>query len=175
VIINYHTCLNFGDHHILARQLNNDEPSIIEELISTAKSDKLRVYLNNIKLKHSERKIYDYHSYKKFLEFLDKLTDQLRDVPVKMLNKDWKKFETDKDRDDEIQWVHKRVDEIRKIYEEAYQKFEESLDWCEERSYKPIYLCRDECKTDQNLFLDSSYILPDDYEYIRNNWNGALG
>ena len=117
---------------------------------------------------------FDYYLYYQFLVLLNSLIDYLRDNPLKMLPDDWKKIETDKEKSDELREVKSRISSIDKLYSAAYKSFTENFEKWEYRNCSPLYLSSNECILDNKLFLDSSYVLPIDYDFIKNNWVGAL-
>lgn len=133
--------------------------------------------LNNL-----DRNYNDYRGYELVIDFLDKLVDKFENP------EDFFPFFTD-DTIDEITINHYKrniknnFQSLKEFYKDILEKFEENKDKHLMFDLKPIYLNFDECvkevevviPTTENdetlkfpLFIDSSYILPINYEKINN-------
>jgi hypothetical protein len=148
---------------------------VADDLANIHGAQMLNDIFQDIERLHSDSNNFDYYLYSQFLEFLNNLVDYLRDNPLKLITKDWKKFDNDKDRDVEMKEVNIRISEIERLYLTALKKFNEHLDKWEYSNCSPVYLTDKECVLDNKLFLDSAYILPTDFGFIKNNWIGAKG
>ncbi len=63
------------------------------------------------------------------------------------------------------------IKQIRKSYKLNYLKFNERVKWAKEDDFMPIYLDFKNCKLNNNVFLDTSYLLPIDFKFDYNFFN----
>ncbi len=163
-------------------QMKIEEKNNFQQIIENLKSSNESVFLKNLfnKLHDKSRpeSFIDYHGLQKYLEFLDKLISYLRDEPLALIEKDTLDRSTEVNKINEIKT---KIDIIKTLYIEAFRLFKDNLNIYKYRKYKPVYLTRSECHwivkdepsgKEINLFLDSSYVLPDDYDRILEKWFG---
>jgi|GEM_PF-3014632 len=139
----------------------------------------------------------DYYPYIQLFIFFEGLFDELIDDPLKLLPEERvvKLKEDGKDLKEDLEKLFKEngaFDLLEKCIEQLTQQFNHKLKYCEHKKYKPVYLTYDECKypaeiedikkiikgneTDLfqiDLFVESSYVLPVDYEEIKSDWKGV--
>lgn len=129
----------------------------------------------------------DYRGYEHVIDFLDKLFDKLQNPEYffDFLKKDEHHID-----DSKLplykENILKNINNIKKFYEEILHKIEENKKYLTHYEVKPIYLEVENClksylikvpegeelKNEKiDIFLDSSYILPINYEKISNKIN----
>ncbi|WP_149241476.1 hypothetical protein [Dyadobacter sp. 32] len=155
--------------------LNNEATlkEIIEDLVEKKEPEKLTQLFNTLKVTHDENCQQDFYIFYQYLIFLDALLEELRTKPMLLVLKDWRKFDSIRDVNEELTKVDKRLATIKKQYEYCYKHFYKNITKWERKDINAIYLNSSECVTQKGLFLDSTYILPSDYKALKNKFGEA--
>jgi hypothetical protein len=140
----------------------------------------IRKVFNMIKDKQDDLRIYDYYPYQSLLLFFQDFTSYVRE-DVYCLGID-KANLTDKNELELTEKLEKKIVLIGELYFDAINLFQKNLKWCKTKRWNPIYLEEEATKiqdsfidekgnsVDFTLFVDSSYVLPDNFEKIEEKW-----
>jgi hypothetical protein len=132
----------------------------------------IRDIFNKIKDKQDDLRIYDYHPYQTLLKFFQDFTTKVReDVFCLGIEKD--KLD-EKNEVESTKKIEGKIKVIGKLYEDAIKLFQKNLKWCKSKKWNPIYLEKKssiiEYDSETTLFMDSSFVLPDNFAKIEETW-----
>ncbi|PWK27868.1 hypothetical protein LV89_01275 [Arcicella aurantiaca] len=135
----------------------------------------IRDIFNKIKDKQDDTGIYDYHPYQTLLNFFRNFTASVRE-DIFCLGIDKENLE-EKNETATIKKIETKIVLISGLYEDAIRLFNKNLKWCKSKHWNPIYLellsCTIENESEgvkRNLFIDSSFVLPDNFDKIQEKW-----
>jgi hypothetical protein len=180
---------------ILAREkLDNKFGNIIEDLSSDNKKDWLKTlneYRKNLAFDTVLNSgIHDYHGYKYFLNFLDSLFTHIRKNTLCLFK------DSDIINEENFLKINKinndKFNDLKVYYSELLHIYDLKLKMYSIRKHKPVYLTFMECVGDLKgektvtdifsencvensapiLFIDSSYILPEDFSIAKDDLRG---
>lgn len=127
-----------------------------------------------LKIGDQEDSVQDYHCFIIFLEFLNQFFDFLKSHHQAIL--DFEDVKTDeKQKKSRLERIFKLVNELNDIYKKALRKLIQKFEMLATHGVRPVYLAKNDCMTkyswddgvDSQLFLHSSYVLPNDLEDIK--------
>ena len=132
----------------------------------------LRDIFNKIKDKQDDLRIYDYHPYQTLLKFFQDFTTKVReDIFCLGIEKD--KLD-EKNEVESTKKIEAKIKVVGKLYEDAIKLFQKNLKWCKSKKWNPIYLEKKsstiQCDDGTTLFMDSSFVLPDNFAKIEEIW-----
>lgn len=158
----------------LRKEEINNYKSIIEDLKQNNSISFLKKILNDIQKTQDQYLVYDYHPYESVLKFIKQFIHSTHKNVLEILDKDFKTIKESEEEAITLE-IKKKLSKINEVTHIAYPHFKINLRWCDRRSYNAIYLMPEECQVqtqaDSKYFLDSAYILPDNYERIRQRWS----
>lgn len=120
----------------------------------------------------NEFHIEDYYPFESLLNFINNFIEQKIREDITLLGIE-KESLSENNKSQVYSEVAHSLDKIKSELLKVYTTFQERLNWCKDHKYNPIYLPIKECKSimgDTTVFLDSSYILPCDYNHISQLW-----
>lgn len=192
------SALNLLKNTSLRLRLEEEEKGNFKEVVKLLKEKNVEKfntkYLDIINNDASAMDNYrDYYPYTLLFQFFGNLLDYLIEKPFILLSDSKSaQLEEGKNIEKDIAALFSKEGPfgiLLDYFETLCSRFIPSLKLCDHKKYKPIYLTYKECKSDVpsdyikkivsnkvidnlkiELFVESSYILPDDYDKINEQW-----
>lgn len=126
------------------------------------------------RFQQNEFHIEDYYPFESLLNFINNFIEKKIREDITLLGIE-KESLSENNKSQVYSEVAHSLDKIKSEILKVYTTFQERLNWCKGHKYNPIYLPIKECISkgrdgDTAVFLDSSYILPCDYNHISQLW-----
>lgn len=170
----YNLLFNTSIKIILKKEITENFKNCLNDTKNNTLNDItfLRDIFNKIKDKQDDLRIYDYHPYQTLLKFFQDFTTKVReDIFCLGIEKD--KLD-EKNEVESTKKIEGKIKVIGKLYEDAIKLFQKNLKWCKSKKWNPIYLEKKsstiQYDDDTTLFMDSSFVLPDNFAKIEEIW-----
>lgn len=175
---------------LLDTEIKNKFKQVLNDsFFKSSKSVEDNVFIKELKEFINKKNYVDYIGFKSVIDFYDKLFNQLEISDEILTEIELLKTEDIKD-EDLLKYrenILKNLESLEYLYTKTLSKSSENITFLRNYELKPIYLSLEECLTNEikidgtdndniKLFLDSSYILPINFENaIEKNAKNKLG
>lgn len=170
----YNLIFNTYIRILLKQEFSNNFANCLSDLKSNKLNDILfiRNIVNQIKDLHDDLKIDDYYPFQYILRFFQDFIAKIREDVLAAFGIE-KDTIDEKNEKDYTRKAEEKLELVGTLYDQAIKNFKEKFKWSKERKLNPIYLGRESSIIrygDKTLFLDSSYILPDNFDKVEEIW-----